>query len=199
MNSQSEAYWTHDTCKTFRKQKQVGLFFFFFFYLNKPRGLNSVMHTVSVDILVKLPCLFVFATYSSLACNTVEMSSRLSQCYTPAMLSLFFQKIGWEKSKVVPIKLLASIKVWVLLYKLSLLCRRGHTHSISFCMRTVAAAGGNDCFAVPSFPWLIKSLKSLFGIEQPFIHLFTAHLRSDTFLGLPQAPGVSRHSFLWYN
>lgn len=57
----------------------------------------------------------------------------------------------------------------------------------------------NDGSVTPAFTLLVKSWPTMFWIEQPFSHLFTAHLQSDTFLGLPQAPGVSRHSFLWYN
>lgn len=157
--------------------------------------LSSVTHWRSVDVLLRLLCLFVYATCCSLACSAVEMSSRPSQYYTQTLLSLFFQKIGWEKSKVEPYKIGSFHQSLSLPVQLEhMLQYRTHRISCKGCF-----AIDNDGSATPALSLLVKSWPTMFWIEQPFSHLFTAHLQSDTFLSLPQAPGVSRHSFLWYN
>lgn len=57
----------------------------------------------------------------------------------------------------------------------------------------------NDSFPTPAYSLLVKSWPTVFWTEQALSRLFTAHLQSDTSSGLPQAPGVLKHSFLWYN
>lgn len=107
-------------------------------------------------------CLSVCATCSSPAYITVKITSSPSQCYAHALLSLFFKKIEWEKSKVVPTKLKAFIKVWVV-------CRvyfaAEDTDSVS---HEDFSALGNDDSAITAFPLLVKKAwLTLFWIKQP--------------------------------
>lgn len=157
--------------------------------------LSSVTHWRSVDVLLRLLCLFVYATCRSLACSAVEMSSRPSQYYTPDIALIIFSEnwMGEVKS--------GTYKIGSFHQSLSLPVQLEHmlqyrTHRISYkgCFTI-----DNDSSATPAFSLLVKSWPTMFWIEQTFSHLFTAHLQSDTFFGLPQAPGVLRHSFLWYN
>lgn len=111
-----------------------------FFFI--PRALNSVMHTVSVDVLVKLQCLFVFAACTSLACNPVERSPRLSQCCTQALLLVCFHKnwmrevkSGTYKTVIFYQSLSSSVQVEPPLQT------RMHTHSIFLFLRGLLLLG----------------------------------------------------------